>query len=74
MSLNTTHSMIKLSPVSQSLMKGLGVSVCEVAPMKPIAESGVNRELVSGWYKNHLKNGGLGSGARLRIQQLSKKI
>ena len=59
MSSTTTHSMIKPSPVTQSLMKGLGVSVCEVAPMKPIAESGVNRELVSDFYKNHVSNGGL---------------
>ena len=59
MSSTTVHSMIKLLPVSQSLMKDLGVNVCEAAPMKPITTSVVNRELVWDFYKNHVINGGL---------------
>lgn len=65
MSLNTTHSTIKSSPVSQSLMKGLGVSVFETTWMYPNIASGVNNKLIPDTNNVDLGNGGLVSSSRL---------
>ena len=65
MSSTTTHSMIKLSPVSQSLMKGMGVSVFETISMNPNIINELNREMILGTYNGHLRYGGLVSSSRL---------
>ena len=59
MSLNITHSTIKSSPVSQSLMKGLGVSVFESTLMYSNISSGVNRESIPDTYNIQVRNDGL---------------
>jgi len=48
MSSTTTHSMIKPSLVTQSLMKGLGVSVFESTSMNSNIATGVYRESMPG--------------------------
>ena len=59
MSSTTTHSMIKLSPVSQSLMKGMGVSVFESNSMNHNIAIEVNRELFPGIHNIQVRNEGL---------------
>ncbi len=59
MSSTTTHSMIKLSPVSQSLMKGMGVSVFESNSMNHNIAIEVNRELFPGIHNIQVRIDGL---------------
>jgi len=59
MSSTTTHSMIKPSLVTQSLMKGLGVSVFESTLMYSNISSGVNRESIPDTYNIQVRNDGL---------------
>ena len=63
MSSTTTHWIIKLSPVSQSQMKDMGVSVFESIPINQNIASGVNRESMLGICHIQLRNGGLLSSA-----------
>jgi len=63
MSSNTTHSSIKSSLVSQSLMEGRGVSVFESIPINQNIASGVNRESMLGICLIQLRNGVLVSSA-----------
>jgi hydrogenase-4 membrane subunit HyfE len=56
---NTTHPLIKPSPVCQSLTKGVGVSVFESIPMNQNIASGVNRESIPVTYNGHVRIGGL---------------
>jgi hypothetical protein len=64
MSPTTTHSMIKLSPVSQSLMKGLGVSVFETTLIYPNMASDLKRALISGFDNSQMINGSLLNSGR----------
>ena len=65
MSSTTTHSMIKPSPVTQSLMKGMGVDVFETISMNPNIAIEVGRELIRGMYNITVSNGGMVSSSRL---------
>jgi hypothetical protein len=65
MSSTTTHLMIKLLPVSQSLMKGMGVSVFESNSMNHNIAIEANPELISGIYNFKFRIGGLVSSSSL---------
>jgi hypothetical protein len=64
MSSNTTHPMIKSSPVTQYLMKGMGVLVFETISMNPNIASLVNRESMPGIHNTQVRNGGLVSTSK----------
>jgi len=65
MSSNTTHSSIKSSLVSQSLMEGRGVSVFESTSMNSNIATGVYRESKPGIYNVRVSNSGLLGCGRL---------